>query len=186
MSNLYIVIGVVVLFILYRLYVGVVKARTQLDEALSGIDVQLKQRHSLIPNILTTAKKFMEHEDKIFTEITKLRSQADQTNIGTKERFDLETKIDRRMAQFALTAENYPELKSSATMVKAMENYTNMEDNIAAARRFYNTALRDLTNKVRIFPSSLFKGFAGDISSFTYFEATAEEKQEINAADYFK
>ena len=90
------------------------------------------------------------------------------------------------MGQFSVSVENYPDLKSSTPMVEAMKTYQDVEENIAAARRFYNSALRELKNKTQIFPGSLFKAHAGDISTFAYFVASEEDKTPVNASDYLK
>ena len=169
---------------LYRSYVFVVKARNQLDEALSGIDVQLKKRADLVPNILKTAQKFMTHEKEMFTEITKLRTDVFQQSIGTAKRFDTETKLQDSLKQFIMSVENYPQLKSSDAMINAMETLNETEENIAASRRFYNSALRQLNDKVKIFPYSLFKVYAGDVSGLSYFKASEKEKNSIDVNDY--
>ena len=171
---------------LYSSYVGVIKSRNQLDEALSGIDVQFKKRYELLPNILTIAQKFMTHEKAIFEEITKLRTAVLSQNIGTKERFETEEQLHQKMEQFSVSVENYPDLKSSTPMVEAMKTYQDVEENIAAARRFYNSALRELKNKTQIFPGSLFKAHAGDISTFAYFVASEKDKKSINASEYLR
>ena len=181
-----VLVAVFLVFVLYACYVGVVKARNQMDEALSGIDVQLKKRSDLIPNVLQIAQKFMTHEKEIFTEITELRTEVMKQPVGTVERFVAESKLQAAMKQFVVSVENYPQLKSDETMLKAMDTYKDVEDNIAASRRFYNTALRELKNKTQIFPGSLFAKCAGDISEYAYFQASDEDKNNINADDYLK
>lgn len=173
-------------FVLYGCYAGVIKARNQLDEALSGIDVQLRKRSDLIPNVLKIAQKFMKHEKDIFTEITKLRTEVSKQPIGTAKRFNAESKLHDAMKQLVISVENYPQLKSDVTMVKAMDTYTDVEENVAASRRFYNAALRELKNKTQIFPSNLFAKYAGDISKYDYFQTSDKEAQAIDADHYIK
>lgn len=186
MIILTLVIIAVLSLILYLSYAGVIKARNQLDEALSGIDVQLKKRADLIPNVLKIAQKFMDHEEKIFTTITQLRTEVLKQAVGTAERFATEAELQNAVKQLIVSAENYPQLKSDATMVKAIESYQDVESNIAASRRFYNAALKELKNKVQIFPGSIFKAYAGDVNKFSYFQATAAEKKNVNVDDYLK
>ncbi len=181
-----IVILLLITAILYFTYAGVIRARNTLDEALSGIDVQLKQRADLIPEILTLAQKFMKHEKEIFTEITKLRTEAMKAPVGTAKRFELEGKLQHQMRQLSITMENYPDVKSGTPIEEAMSTYRDVEGNIAAARRFYNAALKDLKNKIQIFPGSLFASYAGDISELTYFQATEEDKKKVQVSDYLK
>lgn len=166
--------------ILYFCYTQVIKNKNRMLEALSGIDVQLKKRYDLIPNVLTIAKKFMEHETELFNQITELRSKAMQSKNGTKEKFNAEAALDNQLRTLMVNVENYTALKSDETMVKAMITYNEVEEHIAASRRFYNSALTQLRNSIQIFPGSLFAKYAGDVSNFSYFEASEQEKQKID------
>ena len=170
---------------LYSLYVKVIKNANTAREALSGIDVQLKKRYDLIPNILTIAKRFMEHEQTLFSEITALRTSAQQcTKSGSKEKFDLEGQLGAKLGQLMVQVENYPQLKSDATMVSAMQTYSEVEEHISAARRFYNSALTQVRNSIQIFPSSIFAGFAGDARNFEFFQSDEVSKQPVSAAQF--
>lgn len=176
----------IIAVVLYFFYVKVVKASNMVHEALSGIDVQLEKRHSVMPNLLTMAQKFMVHEKEIFTEITKLRTEAMNATSGSAEKFKAENALDDKLKSLLISVENYPQLKSNDTMVEAMKAYQDVEDNIAAARRFYNTSLRQLHDATMIFPGSLFAGFAGDALKYAFFEAPESHKAPVNATDYFK
>ena len=187
---LLLIIGIVVLCMIYGLYAGVIQKRNKTEEALSGIDVHLKKRYDLIPNILFIANKFMEHERSLIEDITKLRTEAvglasrtDANTVGRK--IDIDNSIADKMHQLLVSVENYPQLKSDNTMIQAMQTYAEVEEHIAAARRFYNSAARELKNAIEIFPSSLFAAMLG-ISAYPFFEATDAERKPINAADYFK
>lgn len=186
MTTTLVIILLVIGFVFYGAYVGVIKARNQMDEALSGIDVQLKKRADLVPNVLKIAQKFMKHEKDMFTEITNLRTEVMKQPVGTAKRFAAESKLQDAMKQLVVSVENYPQLKSNDTMVKAMDTYSEVEENIAASRRFYNSALRELKNKTQIFPGNLFSDYAGDISGYVYFQASDSDKKPINADDYLK
>ena len=186
---LLVVIGFIVvvpLGMLYFYYVRVIKNKNQVLEALSGIDVQLRKRYDLIPNILTIAQKFMEHEKEIFSKITELRTQAVNANLGSKEKFQAENALDTEMKALMVNVENYPTLKSDATMVQAMQTYNEVEEHISAARRFYNSALRELKNSVEIFPGSLFAGCAGEVKNLSFYEADATSRQPVKASDILK
>jgi LemA protein len=181
------VVAVLLVVILYHFYVELIKKRNKVKEAMGGIDVQLKKRYSLIPNILTIANKFMEHERGLFEEITNLRTKASEiqsTKESIAEKIKLDNEIASKMGQLLVNVENYPQLKSDATMVQAMQTYAEVEEHISAARRFYNSAVNDLNNAVEIFPSSIVAKFIG-ITAYPFFEANEEEKQDVNAADYF-
>ena len=139
-----ILIGVVVVFAIYfySLYAGIIQNKNNALEALSGIDVQLRKRYDLIPNVLTIAKKFMEHEQELFEKITQLRTQASNAPLGSKEKFQAEGALDTQLKALMVNVENYPALKSDATMIQAMQTYNEVEENIAAARRFYNSSIK--------------------------------------------
>jgi len=183
-----IVIAVLLLIFLYPMYVRLIQLKNKTKEAMSGIDVQLKKRYDLIPNILTIAQKYMEHERGLFDEITRLRSAAasirsDADTIGKK--IDLDNQIASKMGQLMVNVENYPQLKADGTMMQAMQTYSEVEEHIAAARRFYNSAVNELNNAVEIFPSSMIAGMIG-IKSYPFFETDEQSRQAVSAGDYLK
>lgn len=173
---------------LYSVYVGVIQKKNKVKEAFASIDVQLKKRYDLIPNILVTANKFMEHETALIQDITKLRTEAinkasDFSNMHDK--IKLESELQAKLGQLFVSVENYPQLKSDQTMVQAMQTFAEVEEHIAAARRFYNAAVLDLNNAVEIYPSSMFASSMG-LTTLPYFEITDEkERAPINASEYF-
>ncbi|MBQ8459376.1 LemA family protein [bacterium] len=183
-----VLICIFIICMLYGIYVKLIKSRNKVKEAMSGIDVQLNKRYSLIPNILTIANKFMEHERTLFEDITKLRTQAagikSTTPESISEKLQLDNQITSKMGQLLVSVENYPQLKSDQTMIQAMQTYSEVEEHIAAARRFYNSAVNELNNMTEIFPSSFVASLIG-ITSYPFFEADNEAKGEIHASDYF-
>ena len=183
-------IGLIIAVVIgiYLMYASVVKRKNKVMEAFAAIDVQLKKRYDLIPNILTMANKFMEHERSLFEEITKLRVQAmsmpaDINSISKK--LELDSQIKSLMSKIMVAVENYPQLKSDNTMVTAMQTYNEVEEHIAAARRFYNSAVLDLNNAVEIFPFSIFAAMVGATKQ-EFFKAYEAEKKPINVSDYIK
>jgi LemA protein len=182
----WIVVGLV-LAGLYGWYATIVRRRNRVTEALSGIDVQLQQRHDLIPNLLTIAKRFMEHERALLAEITELRSRAHQ-HVGEKdfakvsEKFETEAKLSAQMGRLLVLSENYPALRSDGPMIEAQRAYHEVETNIAAARRFYNAAVADLANAVQIFPGQLLMGAAGVATVPPPFKAVEGAHTPVSAA----
>ena len=164
------------------MYVELIKLKNAVKSALSGIDVQLEKRYDLIPNILTIANKFMEHEKELITKITELRAQAVSVK-SVEDKINLDSQITSKMGQLMVNMENYPQLKSDSTMLNAMQTYSEIEEHIAAARRFYNSAVTELNNKVEIFPSSMVASFL-NISSYPFFVANPEAQKSVNASDY--
>ena len=186
-TPLWIILAVIAI-VFYLIYVGLIQKRNKVKEAMSGIDVQLKKRYDLIPNILTIANKFMEHERGLFEEITALRTKAvalrsDADTIN--EKIQLDNQIASKMGQLMVNVENYPQLKSDQTMMTAMQTYSETEEHIAASRRFYNSAVNDLNNAAEIFPGSLVARMIG-IKSYPFFETDEQSKQPVNASEYFK
>lgn len=185
-----IILGAVVVA-LYFWYISLVGRRNKVKEALAGIDVQLTKRHDLIPNILTIAQNFMSHETEIFSRITELRTQATQqrTDAGDPdklhERLQTEAELQGAMHQLMVNVENYPALKSDTTMLQAQQTYNEVEEHIAAARRFYNSAVNDLNNAAQVFPGNLIAAATG-IKPYPYYEAEEGARAPVNAADYLK
>lgn len=189
MGTFLLILAAVALVGLYAWYATIVARRNRVAEALSGIDVQLTQRHDLIPNLLATAKRFMAHEHDLLEEITALRNRA-ASAVGatdpaaTAARFTTEEKLGAGVSRLFAVAENYPQLKSDGPMIEAQRGYGEVETNIAAARRFYNSAVGDLRNATQIFPGTLLAGIAGAGMPPPFFEAPAESRAPVDAANY--
>jgi len=183
-----IILAVLVLLCVYSFYASLIRKKNKAKEAFSGIDVQLKKRYDLIPNVLFIANKFMEHERGLLEEITKLRAQATKLPADMNmaaQKLELDKTIAGKMGQLMVSVENYPQLKSDQTMLQAMQTYNEQEEHIAAARRFYNAAVLDLNNAVEIFPGSLIAAMI-NIRQLPFFEVDEKERAPINAADYMK
>lgn len=186
-----ILLGILVLLIVFiiGIYNSLVTKRNKVKEAFSSIDVQLKKRYDLIPNILTIANKFMEHERGLMENITALRAQAlklssDLSSVGDKLKLDGE--ISRQMGQLMVNMENYPQIKADQTMIQSMQTYNEVEEHIAAARRFYNAAVLELNNATELFPSSIIAAMF-NFKQMPFFKVEDErERQAVNAQEYFK
>ncbi|MFB2650063.1 LemA family protein [Shewanella mangrovisoli] len=182
-------LGLALIFIVtYLWYVSLVKKRNTALEALSGIDVQLTKRADLVPNILKIAKRFMDHEKSLLTEITELRTQLTRNYNKTdpnavKEHIAQAEKLNDKMGALMVSVESYPELKSDNTMLEAMQTYNEVEAHISAARRFYNSAVSELNTAVEIFPGSIIASMA-NIKVMPFYEVNEASKAPIDAADY--
>ena len=187
MEFLLIVAGIVVLVILYAWYATIVTRRNRVGEALASVDVQLTQRHDLIPNLLAVAKRFMTHESDLLSEISALRARASESGTSElpaalTEKFAAESQLSRGLARLSAVAEAYPELKSDGPMMEAQRGLSEVETNIAAARRFYNSAVGDLRNAVQIFPGPLLASLAGATTLPLFYEAEAADRKPVDAA----
>lgn len=189
MTFLLLIVVLAVLGVLYALYAGIIRKKNQVGEALAGVDVQLTQRRDLVPNVLAIAKRFLSHERELLEQVTALRAQAARPAdagdpAALKAKFDAEAQLGAGLGRLFAVAEGYPELKSDATMVEAQRTYQEVETNIAAARRFYNSSVAELRNAVQTFPGSAVAGLAGVKELPPFFEAEAGARAPVNAADY--
>lgn len=176
----------VLLFIVYGVYVGIIRKKNAVEEAYSGIDVQLTKRHDLIPNVIATAKKFMAHENKLFEEITALRTSAMHVAHGKdiKKAIQTENELSGKLNQLMVNVENYPTLKSDSTMVNVQEALENVEEHLAASRRFYNSAVRVLNDTVQVWPMSMIAAMV-QIKAYPYFEADKDAEEVPDAEKMF-
>lgn len=182
--------AVAVLLLFYFWYATIVSRRNASEEALSGIDVQLKKRTDLIPNILKIASRFMEHEQALLTEITRLRTEvikaaesADRSD--TEKRFELEAVLENKLSGLMVAVENYPELKSQDNMLEAQRVYADVEEHISAARRSYNAAARRFKDAIQIFPGTLIAAAMG-AKPMPFFEVAEVDRTPVNAEDFLK
>ena len=139
------------------IYNGLVGSRNQVDNAWAQIDVQLKRRHDLIPNLVETAKGYMKHERDTFESITKARSQA----MGAKTVSEVaksEGQLADALSKFMLVVENYPELKANQNFLALQEELTGTENKIAFSRQNYNDQVLFYNNKIQMFPSNVIAG----------------------------
>ncbi|MBQ2882214.1 MAG: LemA family protein [Alphaproteobacteria bacterium] len=180
---LILVILAVVLATFYGIYVSVIKKKNNIKEAASGIDVQLNKRYDLIPNMLKIAAKFMEHEKEVFMAVSKYRESALNAQ-NMAEKFEADNKLVNAMHNFIARAEEYPELKSDVTMSNAQQAMAEVEEHIAAARRFYNSAVKEYKNALEIFPSSIVAKMIGLKDEYPFYEADEVVKERIDAKEF--
>ena len=169
--GLIIIIALVVLLLLWGVatYNGLVSRRNRVDESWSGIDVQLKRRHDLIPNLVETVKGYAAHERGVFDEVAQARSLASAPASGPAEQAAHENQLTQALGKLFAVAEAYPVLRASENFQQLQAELTNTEDRIAAGRRFYNANVRTLNTKVESFPSNLIAGAFGFVRA-EYFE----------------
>lgn len=174
----------------YAWYATLIARRNRAREALSAIDVQLRKRHDLVPNVLAIAARFLDHEKELLSRLTALRAQAmagyDPADpAAVAAHLDAERELQAGMMRLFATAEAYPELRSAEAMVNAQETYAEVEGHIAAARRFHNAAVTDLNNAVEIFPGSLIARLAG-VRPMPLYEAEESAHTPVDASAYLR
>jgi len=186
MGALFSVAGILILLLVIFLvcvgwvvgiYNALIRRRNQVDNAWSQIDVQLKRRHDLIPNLVETAKGYMKHERGTFEAITQARSQA----MGAKtvaESSKAEGALGEALGKFMLVVENYPDLKANQNFLAVQEELTSTENKISFARQSYNDQVLFFNNKIQMFPSNII----ANMFSFTkrdFFEIEVEAEREV-------
>jgi len=175
---LLVVVAVLVLLVVFviGIYNALIRLRNQVDNAWSQIDVQLKRRHDLIPNLVETAKGYMKHERGTFEAITQARSQA----MGAKnvsEASKAEGALGEALSKFMLVVENYPDLKANQNFLAVQEELTSTENKISFARQSYNDQVLFFNNKIQMFPSNIIAGmFAFAKRDFFEIEVAAERE----------
>ena len=170
-----IIAGIVLLLVLslILLYNGMVRGRNMVDEAWSGISVQLKRRHDLIPSLVNAVKGYMTHEQETLTRITELRANAvSASSSGSLQSIaNAENQLMGALRSLFAVSENYPALRASENFMQLQEQLSLLEDEIQLSRRYYNGTARDQNNRVLQFPGNLVAGAFG-FSKVEYFELT--------------
>jgi len=166
-----IIVGVVLLWGVI-IYNGLMTLKNRTDESWSDIDVQLKRRYDLIPNLVNAVKGYAAHEKDLLEKVTQARSQAMQA--GTTEgRAEAENMLSGTLKSLFAVAENYPDLKANTNFLELQKELSDTENKIQAARRFYNANVRDLNTKIETFPSNLIAG-SFNLGKREFFELTEE------------
>ena len=157
MKYILIVLGVLVLWAIY-IYNGFVSLKNRAQEAWADIEVQLKRRYDLIPNLVNTVKGYATHESSAFESVTKARSMAMGASGPTKEHAQAENMLSGALKSLFAVSEAYPDLKANTNFLELQRELSDTENKIQAARRFYNANVRDLNTKIESFPSNILAG----------------------------
>jgi len=180
MVAVYVIIGVVVVLLItfWILYNGLVRLRNQVKNAWAQIDVQLKRRHDLIPNLVETVKGYMKHERETLEAVTKARNIAQQlTSAGAGERAKAEGELSSALARLLAVVERYPDLKANQNFLALQEELTSTENKISFSRQFYNDSVLRLNNKTQMFPSNVVASMTG-FKAGEFFEVTVAAERE--------
>jgi LemA protein len=178
--------GALLLLVLFMvLYNSLIAKKNQVDYAFSGIDVQLKKRHDLIPNLVATVRQYMEHERGLLERITELRARAISPNLPEGERMQVEAALSTALRSLMIAVENYPNLKANENFLHLQASLNEIEEQLAAARRAYNAAVTDYNNAIEMFPTNFVASMMG-LSRRTVFEATEQERATPDVAQLFK
>jgi len=178
------IIAGVLLIIGIGIYNSLIGKKNQVTNAFSAIDVMLKKRFDLLPNLVETVKQYMQYESELLSKIVGLRTQAINANLSTTEKLELNQQLTSSVKGLMVNVENYPDLKANQNFLNLQSTWTESEEQIAAARRAYNAAVTDFNNAIMMFPGNLFAGMLG-YQPLPVLENTAEERQNVNAKSLF-
>lgn len=162
MNPFYIILGLIAVVIIgiIAIYNGLVRRRMRVDEAWSDIEVQMKRRYDLIPNVVETVKGYAAHEKNVFESVTNARTQAMGAQ-SPKEHLQAENMLSDTLKTLFAVAENYPDLKANANFLDLQRELADTENKLQSARRFYNTVVLDYNTMIQTFPSVLIAGSFG-------------------------
>lgn len=170
------IVGITILWFI-GVYNGLIRLKNRTDEAWSDIDVQLKRRYDLIPNLIETVKGYAAHEKELLENVTRARTAA--MNAGSPEaKGQAENMLSQTLKSLFAVAENYPQLRASENFAKLQDELSDTENKIQAARRFYNSNVRDFNIKIQVFPNHLIAGML-NFTAKEFFEI-ANEKEKDN------
>jgi LemA protein len=179
-------VAIAVIAVLY--YIGkrnsIIASRNRVDESWSGIDVQLKRRHDLVPNLVETVKGYAEHESQVFEEVTAARSDAMSAQ-GVGETAKAEEKLSGALTDLRAVAENYPNLRATENFQQLSRNLSQLEDEIQASRRIYNSNVQSYNTEIEQFPGSVIAG-QGGFAAREFFEIEDVSQREPVAVDFGK
>ena len=171
------VVGVILIFFIIGLFNALVRLRNQVKNAWSQIDVQLKRRYDLIPNLMETVKGYMKHERETLEAVTKARQQAINVTDSVIDQAKAENMLSQTLRSLFAVAESYPDLKANQNFLALQEELTSTENKISFARQFYNDSVMKFNNKTEMFPSNVIAGMFG-FKQAEFFEVEEVEQRE--------
>ncbi len=178
-----IILGVVAV-ILILMYNSLVSKKNQVENIFASVDTQLKKRYDLIPNLVATVSKYMEHEKSLLTEVTKLRAEANKPNISDEHKINLDAKVSSALGSIMIAVENYPELKANENIMHLQGTLNEVEAQISAARRTYNQAVTDYNNAIEMIPTN-FMATAMNYRRKEVFEIVQSERKNVDIKELF-
>ena len=176
-----IVLGVIALWVVFT-YNGLVRLRNRVKEAFSDIEVQLKRRYNLIPNLVKTVEGYAAHEKGVLEQVTEARTRA-MGATGVHDKAEAENMLSSTLKSLFAVTENYPDLKASANFVELQRELRDTEDKIQAARRFHNTNVMSLNNGIETFPSNIMAKMFG-FKAAEFFEVEEGEQREVPEVNF--
>lgn len=178
------VVILVIIFFCIASYNALIKKKNAVNNAESSIDVMLKKRFDVIPNLVSTVKAYTKHEDAVLTKLTDLRTQSMMPNLTQKQKVELDKQMTQALSSFRVSVEAYPDLKASEQFSRLQRSINEVEAQISAARRSFNAAVTEFNNAVEMFPSSIFANMMG-LTTRSLFEMPETERANPHIDDLF-
>lgn len=186
---LWVLLGFVALIVFWAIavYNGLINKKNGVEYAFSSIDVMLKKRRDLIPNLVAAVKEYMGHEKELLTKVTELRSQIIKAEEGGNEeqRFNLENQLSGMLGKIQVAVEAYPDLKANQNFLQLQASLNEIEEQISASRRAFNGAVYDYNNAIEMFPSNVIAGMM-NYKRKASFEIPEAERENVNVSELFK
>ncbi len=179
-----VVVGVILLWLAIS-YNGLVGKRNEADKAFASIDTMAKKRYDLIPNLVATVQQYMQHERATLTEITEMRAKATSGKLTDDEKIELDGKLSKAVSGIMVAVENYPDLKASTNLMQLQGSLNEVEEQLSAARRFYNAAVTSYNNAIQMVPSNIVASMF-NFKTKKLFEITEQERQNVDVKALFK
>ena len=167
---------VIIILVLIIIYNNLIQKKNAIDNAYFSMDVMLKKRYDLIPQLVETVRGYMTHEKDVLMKLTELRQKVIVENLNTNDKVELDNKINAVLQNVFASFENYPQLKASENFLKLQGAINEAEEQLAASRRFYNAAVNDYHNGIEMFPSSLVASWMR-LKNKTFFSIANEHRQ---------
>jgi len=178
------IVLIVLAIVLVLMYNSLVAKKNQVENIFASVDTQLKKRYDLVPNLVASVSKYMEHEKSILEDITKLRSEANKPNISDGHKIALDAKMSAALGSIMIAVENYPDLKANENVMHLQHSLSEIEEQISAARRAYNQAVTDYNNALEQIPTN-FMASAMNYRQKDVFVISESERQNVNVKELF-
>ncbi len=179
-----VIVGVILLWLMFS-YNSLVSKRNEADKAFASIDTMAKKRYDLIPNLVATVQQYMQHERATLTEITEMRAKATSGNLTNDEKIELDSKLSKAVSGIMVAVENYPDLKASTNFMQLQGSLNEVEEQLSAARRFYNAAVTSYNNAIQMVPSNIVASMF-NFKTKPLFVITEQERQNVDVKSLFK
>ena len=185
-TSLIIILSVIafVFLVFIGMYNNLIRKRNEVDNAFGGMDVQLKKRYDLIPNLVATVKQYAAHEKELLTKVTEMRAKATSGNLSADEKVALDNQISAGMKSIMVAVENYPDLKANENFMNLQRTLNEVESQISAARRTYNAVITDYNNAIQTFPSNIMAGMMS-LNRKEVFVIPETERQNVDVKNLF-